>query len=98
MPRKKALWNHAEGEKGWTVTVYERAAGGLLYARAFDPSLRNGRGGYRRHSLGHRDQEKAKVYASTKRPSCALAWRKSPKGGRRWPGCSRSTRSRKKGS
>ena len=63
MPRKKALWNHAEGEKGWTVTVYERAAGGLLYARAFDPSLRSGRGGYRRRSLGHRDRGKSEVYA-----------------------------------
>jgi hypothetical protein len=63
MPRKKTLWSHAEGEKGWTVTVYERAAGGLLYARAFDPSLRGGLGGYRRRSLGHRDREKAGVYA-----------------------------------
>src|SRR4051812_27930544 len=63
MPRKKALWSHAEGEKGWTVTVYERAPGGPLYARAFDPSLQSGRGGYRRRSLGHRDQDKAKVYA-----------------------------------
>jgi integrase-like protein len=63
MPRRKRLWSHSEGEKGWTVTVYERRAGGLLYARAFNPSLRGGRGGYRRWTLGHSDQEAAKVYA-----------------------------------
>jgi integrase len=53
----------AAGEKGCTVTVYERAPGGLLYARAFDPTLAGGMGGYRRMSLKHRDQERAKTYA-----------------------------------
>ncbi len=53
----------AAGGKGYTVTVYEREAGGLLYARAFDPSLQAGRGGYRRVSLGHRDRERGKTYA-----------------------------------
>ena len=56
-------WKHAVGEKGGTVTVYERKVGGLLYARAFDASLRSGNGGYRCVSLGHRDKERAKAYA-----------------------------------
>ena len=61
MSRKK--WKYAVGEKGGMVTVYEREPGGLLYARAFDASLRTGKGGYRRVSLGHRDKERAKAYA-----------------------------------
>jgi integrase len=63
MPKKPKCWSHAEGEKGATVTVYERRPGGVLYARAFDTSLAGGRGGYRRVSLKHRDQERAKTYA-----------------------------------
>ncbi len=45
------------------MTVYERERGGPLHARTFDPSLRGGRGDYRRRSLGHRDRERAKQYA-----------------------------------
>ena len=60
---RRRPWSHSEGEKGWTVTVYERRPGGPLYARAFDPKLRGGKGGYRRISLGHRDRELAKTYA-----------------------------------
>ena len=56
-------WKYAVGEKGETVTVYEREPGGPLYARAFDPMLRGGKGGYRRLSLGHRDRDRAKTYA-----------------------------------
>ena len=56
-------WKYAVGEKGGTVTVYEREPGGLLYARAFQPSLRSGKGGYKRVSLKHRDKERAKAYA-----------------------------------
>ena len=56
-------WKYAVGEKGGMVTVYEREVGGLLYARAFDPSLRSGKGGYRCLSLGHRDKDRAKAYA-----------------------------------
>ena len=56
-------WKYAVGEKGGTVTVYEREPGGLLYARAFDASLRSGKGGYRCVSLGHRDKDRAKAYA-----------------------------------
>lgn len=63
MARRKPCWSHSEGEKGWTVTVYERRPGGPLYARAFDPKLRRGKGGYRRISLGHSDRELAKTYA-----------------------------------
>ena len=56
-------WKHHEGQKGGTVTVYERERGGLLYARAFDASMQSGKGGYRRVSLGHRDKDRAKAYA-----------------------------------
>src|SRR3989475_7290939 len=63
MRKKPKCWSHAEGEKGEKVTVYERRPGGLLHARTFDPSLAGGRGGYRRVSLKHRDQERAKTYA-----------------------------------
>ncbi len=63
MPKKAKCWSHAEGEKGATVTVYERRPGGLLYARAFDPTRRAGKGGYVRRSLKHRDQDRAKAYA-----------------------------------
>ena len=46
-------WKYAVGEKPeGTVTVYEREPGGLLYARAFDPSLESGKGGYRRRFAG----------------------------------------------
>ncbi len=62
MARPKC-WSLAEGEKGSTVTVYERAPGGLLYARVHDPSKAGGKGGYKRVTLGHRDKERAKTYA-----------------------------------
>jgi integrase-like protein len=62
--RKRApCWSYSAGAKGQTVTVYERVPGGPLQARCFDETLRDGRGGYRRLALGHRDQEKAKGYA-----------------------------------
>jgi integrase len=63
MPKKPKCWCFSTGYKGSTVTVYERKPGGLLYARAFDNTLADGRGGYRRVSLGHRDRERAKTYA-----------------------------------
>src|SRR2546427_1422937 len=63
MRKKPKCWSHAEGEEGEKVRVYERRPGGLLHARTFDPSLGGGRGGYRRASLKHRDQERAKTYA-----------------------------------
>ncbi len=66
MPKRRKrsrLWSFAAGDRGHTVTVFERERDGPLYARAFDQSLRNGRGDYRRVSLGHRDRDRAKVYA-----------------------------------
>src|SRR5262245_51577061 len=63
MRRRKRLWRYAAGRKGWKVTVFERAPGSQLYARAFDPTLAGGKGGYRRISLGHRDRERATSYA-----------------------------------
>lgn len=63
MPRRKRLWSYSAGEKGWTVTVFERAPGSQLYARAYDPTLAGGRGGYRWKALGHRDRERAESYA-----------------------------------
>jgi hypothetical protein len=63
MPRRKQLWSYSAGSKGSTVTVYERVPDGPLYARAFDPSLAQEKGGYRRVSLGHAEKEVAKTYA-----------------------------------
>ena len=63
MPKKPKCWSHSEGEKGVTVTVYERRPGGLLYARAFDPARAGGKGGYVRRSLKHSDRERARTYA-----------------------------------
>lgn len=56
-------WKYSAGEKGCTVTVYERRPGGVIYARCNDPSLADGKGGYRRVSLGHRDRNRAKSFA-----------------------------------
>ena len=61
--RRKRLWSFSTGHRGCTVTVYEREPKGVLYARAFDSTLRDGGGGYRRVSLGHRDQTRAERYA-----------------------------------
>jgi integrase len=61
--RKSRCWSHTEGARGYTVTVYEREPGGVLYARTFDPKLGGGKGGYRRLSLGHTNRERAEVYA-----------------------------------
>lgn len=64
MKAKRAkLWTYTAGDKGQTVTVYERWPGGPLQARTFDETLRGGRGNYRCQSLGHRDRDKAEVYA-----------------------------------
>jgi integrase len=63
VPKRPKCWRHTEGDKGATVTVYERRSGGLLYARAFDPAHAGGKGRYVRRSLKHRDQERAKTYA-----------------------------------
>lgn len=61
--KRADVWSYRVGERGASVTVYERVPGGPLYARAYDPSLRGRRGGYRRVSLGHRDRDRAITYA-----------------------------------
>jgi integrase len=48
-------WSYSAGIRGATVRVYEREPGGFVWIAAYDPTLRDGRGGYRRKSLGHRD-------------------------------------------
>ena len=56
-------WSYSAGARPNVVTVFERAAGGVLYARAWDASARNGKGNWRLTSLGHRDKARAKRYA-----------------------------------
>ncbi len=62
MPRKRQKFRYQTGDRGCSVTIYERELGGPLWVRIWDPKL-NGRGGWRRRSLGHRDQDRAKSYA-----------------------------------
>jgi integrase len=62
MGRRKR-WSFSVGTRPNTVTVYEREPGGVLYIRAWDPSLCGGRGNWRRESLGHTDREAAKERA-----------------------------------
>ena len=57
-------WTYSAGTKPNTVTVYERKPGGLLYARAWDPHARAGKGNWKRVSLKHRDKKRAKRYAT----------------------------------
>jgi hypothetical protein len=56
MPRKR--WRWSTGNRGATIRVFERQAGGPLYAGIPLPG-----GGYRRVSLGHRDKERARRQA-----------------------------------
>ena len=57
--KRRAIWSHTEGEKGRTVTVYERSPGEVLYVRAWNPNTER----YVRRSLGHRDRIRAKHHA-----------------------------------
>jgi integrase len=57
------MWRFKAGARPNTITVFERDAGGMLYARAWDPSARNGKGNFVRVSLSHRDKARAKRYA-----------------------------------
>jgi hypothetical protein len=61
--KRTKRWSHGVGTRGQRVVVYERKAGGTLYARVHDPSLAGGKGGYRRVSLGHSDRDLAARYA-----------------------------------
>ena len=54
--------------------MYEREPGGPLYARAFDPSLRGGKGDYRRVSLNHTDRGMAKTYALRSYAPDGVSW------------------------
>lgn len=63
MTKRRKRWNWTAGMRPNTVTVYEREPGGPLYIRAWDPTLREGRGNWRRESLGHRDRDAAKEEA-----------------------------------
>jgi len=63
MSRRRKPWSVSEGERPYTVTVYERKVGGVLYARIWDASKRNGEGNWNRKSLGHRDKDRGKAYA-----------------------------------
>ena len=67
MPSK---WSHTIGDRGNTVTIFERKKGGTLYVKAWNPAARDGLGGMTWKSLGHRDKSKAKAYA--KKLSAAL--------------------------
>lgn len=60
---KRRKWSYSAGERPNTLIVYEREAGGPLWVRAWDPTLSNGKGRWRRKALGHRDRERAKAYA-----------------------------------
>ena len=62
MARRKR-WSYSAGERPYTVIVEEREIGGVLRARAWDPTKRGGRGNWVRRSLKHRDREAAKSYA-----------------------------------
>ena len=62
MARRKR-WSYSAGERPHTVVVEEREVGGTLRIRAWDATRHEGKGGWVRRSLGHRDQEAAKTYA-----------------------------------
>lgn len=55
-----SAWSYTEGKRPHRVRVFERQRGGVLYARVWDAK----RGTYVKRSLGHRDRERAKVYAA----------------------------------
>lgn len=71
MTAARRLWSHTVRDEatGLRVTVHERAAGGVLYERVWDPAGRRtvrGRvyvGQQRRRSLGHRDKTLAQEQA-----------------------------------
>lgn len=54
------LWSHTEGRRPNRVCVFERQPGGNLYVRVWNRTA----GRYIKRALGHRDQERATVYAA----------------------------------
>lgn len=57
MGRRKKCWTYTAGRRPHRVTVYEREASGVLYARGWS------RGKIIRRSLGHRNRDRAMEYA-----------------------------------
>ncbi len=66
MSRKKCpkTWRYQAGKRPYTVTVFEREPGGILYASVWDSKARYGKGAQRRVSLGHIDRDQAERYAT----------------------------------
>ncbi len=63
MPRKKKQqqkWRYRAGERGCAVTVFERVAGGNLYARVWNPAHKRW---HTPKTLGHKDRTLAMQYA-----------------------------------
>ncbi len=59
----RRCWTCSAGERPHSVIVYERRSGGPIYVRVWDSTRAGGRGGWIRRSLGHKDRERARVYA-----------------------------------
>ncbi len=73
---KGARFSYTAGEHGTKVRVYERVRGGVIQIACRDPSLK---GGWRRESLEHRDQDEAKRHAEE------VAGKLASEGGRGFP-------------
>ena len=56
-------WSYSAGDRPYTVVVFERKPGGMLYARAWQPKGTGSKGKWIRQSLKHRDRAEAKRYA-----------------------------------
>lgn len=56
---RRSLWSFSAGAYGSSVIVFEKAAGGNLYVKVWNPDTK----GYLRRSLGHKNREVAKQYA-----------------------------------
>lgn len=54
------LWSHTEGRRPNRVRVYERERGGRLYVRVWNREAEQ----YIKRALGHRDKDRAKLYAA----------------------------------
>lgn len=54
-PRPPKRWHTTVGARPFTILLYERAAGGVLYAKRWDPIRKT----QVRYSLGHRDRANA---------------------------------------
>jgi integrase len=64
MASKRRGWTYTAGQYPHSIRVFERGGpGGVIYASIYDGSLRAGKGGEHRLSLGHRDRDEAMAYA-----------------------------------